>query len=287
MHVTMRLTREFIDGYAIHIRTQLSGSDRTIDERRKTLLRVDRQLPEGLLLACTEELEAWIWRDGLAMGSRETYYSALNSFFGWAYQSGRIDYNPMEDIVRPKVPQRMPNPVSDDQVTYALANAAHPYLLWIKLAAYAGCRCSDIAGLKREHITQDNVMLWCGKGRKQGAVPTHPVIWAAVKDLPPGPLTDRDARQISIHSVAYFRRTLKMPDVHLHRFRHWFGTMVQRLHKDLRVTQELLRHSNPASTAGYAKVASTDKTAAVALLPTLGASAGGGAAGAADPAAPR
>jgi integrase/recombinase XerD len=51
-----------------------------------------------------------------------------------------------------------------------------------------------------------------------------------------------------------------------HQLRHSFGTAVLRSSHDLRVTQELLRHSSPASTAIYTQVADLDKVDAVRAL---------------------
>jgi integrase/recombinase XerD len=51
-----------------------------------------------------------------------------------------------------------------------------------------------------------------------------------------------------------------------HQLRHSFGTAVLRSSHDLRVTQELLRHSSPASTAIYTQVADLDKVDAIRAL---------------------
>jgi site-specific recombinase XerD len=69
----------------------------------------------------------------------------------------------------------------------------------------------------------------------------------------------------------YFHRNLHMHGVRMHRFRHWFGTMIQRLYKDILVTQRLLGHASPATTAGYVLVAAEQTRAAVDLLPRFDA----------------
>jgi len=262
------MTTDLIDGYAAHLRSE-SRSKRTIDERRATLTRLDAQLPYGLEAACADELVTWLWRDGLSQGSRETYYGAISGFFRWAAQVGILDFDPTEHISRPRVPERLPRPCTDEQLTAVLTRAAEPYRTRALLAAYGGLRCIEISRLHREHITEKLITLR-GKGDKPRLVPTHPAIWAVVEGLPAGPLTEHDARYISIRSAVYFTRSLGMPGMTIHRARHWFGTMVQRLHKDLRVTQQLMGHANPRTTAGYALVADEDAQAAVNLLPTLG-----------------
>lgn len=266
------MATDLIDGYAAHLRSE-SRSQRTIGDRRRILTVLDTDLPLGLDLACAEELKEWLWRDGLTLSSRETYYGAIAGFYRWAYSADILDFNPAELLTRPRPPKRLPRPVTDEQLADVLGRACEPYQLWVLLAAYAGLRCVDIARLRREHITQERLMVWRSKGDKPRSVPTHQSVWDAVNRMPQGPITDHDERHISIRAAVYFSRSLHLPGVTLHRFRHWFGTTVQKLYRDLRVTQELMGHADPASTAGYALVVDQQKTAAIGLLPSFGVSA--------------
>jgi len=260
---------DLIAGYLAYLREQ-SSSPNTIEDRQRTLSVLDRDLPCGLDEASADELKIWLWRDGLSDGSRETYYSAMAGFYRWAYLLGYFDFDPTEDITRPKVGQRLPRPVSDDQLIEVLERAREPYLTWVKLAAWSGMRCMDIANQPREEISPVVIVIRQSKGLKARAIPTHATIWEAVQELPPGPwITERDADYVSQSTANYFSRTMKLPGVSLHRFRHWFGTMVQRKYKDLRVTQDLLGHRNPATTAGYALVAAEQMRGAIDLLPTF------------------
>jgi len=260
---------DLIEGYCAHLR-QASSSPHTIDDRRRILTVLDRDMPYGLDGANADELVAWLWRDGLSLSTRETYYGALNGFFAWAHRKGILDWNPCDEIDRPKPGNRLPKPLSDDELAHILANAAEPYRLWMTIAAYAGARCVEISRLHREDVTTDTTALH-GKGNKLRVVGTHPVLWEAVEHLPAGLITDRDSRYISIRAAVYFRRTMQMPGVSLHRGRHWFGTQIQRLYKDLRVTQQAMGHANPRTTAGYALVVAEQVSAAVAMLPRLDA----------------
>jgi len=264
------MTSDLVDAYCAHLRSE-SFSKRTIFERGKILARLDRDLPYGIESTCEEELRSWLWRDGLSLSSRETYYGAFSDFYRWAAATQVFEFNPAANIKRPKPPQRLPRPVKDEELIYALTYAKEPYRLFIKFAAYAGHRCLDVSQQRREDITEETISVFESKGGKARVVPTHPIIWEAVKDLPRGPITDLNERQISMGVANYFSRTLGMPGVTMHRYRHWFGTMVQRLYKDLRVTQELLGHANPSTTAGYALVVAQDKQTAVSLLPSFSA----------------
>lgn len=259
---------DLIERYLAYLREE-SCSPNTIDDRRRTLTVLDRELPYGLEAANAEELKGWIWRDGLSPASRQTYHAAIHSFYVWASEAGHLSFDPSASISRPKVPMRLPRPVSDEVLMLVLANAREPYLTWVKLAAWAGMRCMDIANQLREDITEETIVIRKSKGAKSRVVPTHPMIWEAVCDLPSGPLTEHDAEYISTRTVNYFISSMGLKGVSLHRFRHWFGTEIQKRYKDLRVTQELLGHASPATTAGYALVAATQTRAAVGLLPSF------------------
>jgi integrase len=59
----------------------------------------------------------------------------------------------------------------------------------------------------------------------------------------------------------------------LHQLRHWFGTSLYRQTHDLRLTQAMLGHASPSTTAGYAAYDNSDAAAAIASLPAPGGQA--------------
>lgn len=268
-------------------------SPNTRDMRRKVLVAADRDLPYGLDQADPDEIKAWLYRDEWSSSTKADYYQALWQFYCWA--DGRhLSFNPMAGFPRPVRRGGVPRPVSHTQLQRILAHGADPYDLWALIAAYEGARCIEISNLDREHVDQDDTWLR-GKGGKERIVPTHPMVWAAVACLPPGPIARdplgrrRDPKYVSNLAARHFRHDLGMPGVTLHRCRHWHGTYVQRAGRDTRVTQEILGHASPATTALYTQVAMEDMRAAVSGLPKLTsrrvAAAGGSAAAGPPPAA--
>jgi integrase len=271
-----RVVNNIIEDYLDHL--QVAGrSRRTVDARREILYRIEADLPYGLAQATTEELQGWIYRDGWSAATRETYYGAVRSFCLWATNpwNQRLDFDPSELLPRPSTPRGLPRPITDEQLRHIIAMADEPYLLWTKLAAYAGLRCCEIADLDREHVTEQTLTIVHGKGGKPALLPTHPVIWEAVAPLPPGPLAlttagaRADAKYVSIRTAIYFRRRLAMPGVALHRARHWYGTTLYRATRDIRRTQELMRHSSPTTTAIYTLVSDEERRTAIHALPTI------------------
>lgn len=266
-----------IDQYLDWLRMR-NCSPRTVRARKEILHRIDTDLPYGLERATSDELKAWIFRDDWSPATRQTYYGAAAGFFVWASNpyDAHLDFNPMDLLPRPSAPRGLPRPVTDAQLRKILTSAVDPYRTWSLLAAYAGLRCIEIAGLHREHVTEDNLHVVRGKGGRPGMLPTHPAIWAALQDLPPGPIaytklgTPASAAYVSIQTSLYFARSLSLRGVTLHRLRHWYGTMLYRNTKDIRRTQELMRHASPATTAIYTLVSSEERLAAIQTLPEFG-----------------
>ncbi|GAA4681445.1 tyrosine-type recombinase/integrase [Phytohabitans rumicis] len=250
---------------------------RTIEGRRAVLTRMDSELPYGLPLATTDELKAWIYRDEFCRNTLATYYGAARAFFVWATNPAdpHLDFDPSALLPQVTHARGLPRPVTDDQLTHVLTHAAEPYRTWSLLAAYGGLRCCEIADLHREHVTAEELTIVDGKGGKPGVVPTHELVWQAVADLPPGPIawtdkgTPASATYVSLTYALYLRRQLHMPGVGLHRLRHWYGTTVYQQTRDIRRTQELLRHSSLTSTQVYTLVTDEERQAAIQALPNL------------------
>jgi integrase/recombinase XerC len=267
---------DLIDGYLDWLRVR-GCSARTIGARREILTRIDHDLPFGIDRASAEELKGWLYRDDWSPATKSTYYGAIRGLFVWATDPRRpiLDYDPSALLPRPKVHRGLPKPVTDDQLTRILTQARDPYLTWALLASYEGLRCCEIAGLRREHVTEETTTVVRGKGGRPGAVPTHPAVWRHVRDRPPGPLAvthtgePASGRYVSLHALLYFTRTLGMAGVSMHRLRHWYGTTIYRRTRDLRRTQELLRHASPTTTAIYTLVSDEERSAAIRALPTF------------------
>lgn len=255
----------------------LSGmSPRTIEARTRWLYRLHPRLPHGLLYASSDELVATMAAFARAGNwkrqSKATYGRHTRGFYRWAIQIGRLaPPDPSEALPRPSVPQRTPQPVSDEVLTDVLNRARDPYRLWVTLAAFAGLRCIEIARLSREDLDDRGIRI-TGKGDKTAWMPMHPVIWLAVRDLSPGPVARRadngepaTERYVSYAWHAYAKRNLGIT-VGMHRFRHWFGTTALRNCGNVRTVQTLLRHSSITSTVVYTQVSDAELSQTVESL---------------------
>lgn len=138
------------------------------------------------------------------------------------------------------------------------------------IAAFGGARCVEISNLNREHVTDEEMEL-LGKGGRTRVVPTHELIWQAVKDLPPGPIAvASDGSRLTRHDVSRLgnRRIGQLGHgITMHQLRHFFGTEAyEACGHDLLVVQELLGHASPATTQIYVQPSRAGMKRAVAGL---------------------
>lgn len=247
-------------------------SENTIDHYREILNRMDRELPAGLAWSHSEEIRTWIDAGNRSKITRRHYRSIANGFFVWALLEDVLDFNPVGQVPGIKTRRRHPRPVTTEEVFAILAQAATPYRLWYLIAAYAGLRCIELAGLERKHITKDDMWI-CGKGDVERIVPTHPLIWEEVRNLSGRVVRRLDGgpasrRYVSGRGNHQLHHVLGLEGVTMHRLRRWFGTAAYyAADKDIRAVQELLGHAAVTTTQIYIDTARADMAAAVAALP--------------------
>jgi integrase/recombinase XerD len=233
-----------------------------------------------------EHVTAWLG-DCEAPWTRCTYWMTVRCWVTWALAEGIICADPTARLAKPRTPKCVPRPVSDNVITALLANPPNQRVrAYVALAALAGLRVHEIAKLRGEDITpasagrsQDggedcvnhNGWLYVdGKGGTRCAIPLHPELATIAKTMPPVDWWfPHNGTHVSGEWVSTcIRRALRAvgSNATAHQLRHSFGTAVLRSSHDLRVTQELLRHSSPASTAIYTQVADLDKVDAIRAL---------------------
>jgi integrase/recombinase XerC len=267
---------QIIDDYLGHLR-RLGRSADTINKRRDILRQLDRALPWGIGQTETGELRAWLYRDDWKQNTRATYYACLRSFYGWAVGGSDpwLSYDPTTELEQVSPMKGSARAVSDEELRRVLHDGADPYRLWTLIAAYQGLRCCELAGLDREHVSEQQLIVVRGKGGRPRAHDTHPDVWAAVKDLPAGPIArTADGRRATPHYISamasvHFQHDLGLTGVTMHRFRHWLGVNLQKRYKNLRVTQGALGHRSLSSTQIYTDADDSELRAARSTLPRL------------------
>lgn len=263
---------DLIKLFLIHLRDE-SSEDSTTETYEYWLTRADNELPAGLDIATEDEIKTWLWRDNrfgrpYAPASRALMHAAVSAFFAWAVEDEQLDFDPTSRIKRPKVPVGAPRVATKEQARLVLTDAKQPHRLFAQLAGYASLRCIEIWRLDRADITEQAIKVF-GKGSKHRLIPTHPLIWESVKDMPPGRITDLpDRRAVSNRFGRYCEERYKMR-LTLHRMRGWFATEGYMATKDPRALQVLLGHSSLSTTTRYIAAAVPQQQGLISSLPVF------------------
>jgi integrase/recombinase XerD len=246
-----------------------------------------------------DHVTAWLG-DCEAPWTRCTYWMTVRCWVTWALAEGIICADPTARLAKPRTPKCVPRPVSDAVIRQLLNGQEEGRLsrspekkspgplvtgraenaslatstiqrtrVYVALAALAGLRVHEIAKVRGEDV--DTGWLYVdGKGGTRCAIPLHPDLAAIAATMPPVDWWfPHNGSHVSGEWVSTcIRRALRAvgSTATAHQLRHSFGTAVLRSSHDLRVTQELLRHSSPASTAIYTQVADLDKVDAIRAL---------------------
>lgn len=256
----------------------------TIVQRRNTVVRLGRWMQRPVIAATTEEILGFRDRrtlagTPLAPNSQATELAHLGGFFRWAFLEGHRRDDPMLRVPRPKLPRGLPHPISEADLARAVDLASERVRPWLMLAAFAGLRACEIAPLRGEHLHLDEaipvIVVHESKGGDEQVVPCSPVLRDEFAGHPRRgwlfPLKDGRLGPVAPHLVSH------LANDHLHRvgialtlhsLRHRFGTQIYRASgRDLRQTQELMRHRSPTSTAIYTLVDLDEAAGIVASLP--------------------
>jgi integrase/recombinase XerC len=245
----------------------------TIQQRRRALVRLGRS--HDLARVTTEQIEDWLDSRNLGPEARACEISHLRGFYKWAVNEGRLAVDPTLRLVRPKIARRLPRPMTEGDLRMAVELAREPERSMLMLAAFAGLRACEVAGLEGEHIRDGVILVAEGKGGSMSSVPIAPDLEPTVRRLPESGPCFRlvDGRQMQPHNVSWRCNTYLHSlgiDATFHQLRHRFGTKVYEASgRDLRATQELLRHRSPVSSAIYTWVSPGHLADAVGRLPPI------------------
>lgn len=202
--------------------------------------------------------------------------AALRRYFAWAVRDGLVESDPTLGVHVSAGAGRLPRVLDRRELDHLLdAGPAEGEPLWrrhrdnavLEVLYGSGVRVSELCGLEVEQVRLSELALivW-GKGAKERRVPLSEPAAAALEtwlrtrpEVVPvdagavlfanergKPLTPRDVRRI-------LDRRSSVP-THPHALRHTFATHLLDGGADLRAVQELLGHSDVATTQRYTHV---------------------------------
>lgn len=217
-------------------------------------------------------------KPGWSANTRSTYFRHLRSWFDFLHQTGRTPTNPVAALRRPRARQGVPSPLTEREVAAVFAGVHQDLWAMMALALYAGLRAHEVAMFRAEQI-RGQYLVVLGKGEKPARLPLATQLADLAYRMPgdgwwfPSSLSGTGhvtEDSISKRVAARFRE-VGVPTGSIHRLRHTYGTLVHRAHRDLLVTQRLLRHASVATTMIYAAVEDDDMASALTGLPLLSA----------------
>ncbi|MCQ9066306.1 site-specific tyrosine recombinase XerD [Vibrio diabolicus] len=213
--------------------------------------------------------------------SRARMLSAIRRLFQYLHREKVRADDPSALLVSPKLPQRLPKDISEEQVD-ALLEAPDPNdpvelrdKAMLELLYATGLRVTELVSLTMENISlRQGVVRVTGKGGKERLVPMgeNAVDWIEtfIQQGRPALLGDTSSdivfpskrarqmtRQTFWHRIKYYALIAGIDTEQLspHVLRHAFATHLLNYGADLRVVQMLLGHSDLSTTQIYTHVA--------------------------------
>ncbi|MEP6607375.1 MAG: tyrosine recombinase XerC [Burkholderiaceae bacterium] len=227
---------------------------------------------------------------GLSPASIARTLSAWRSMYTWLCERGEVGANPVVGVRGPKRVKRLPKALSADQAVTFAGKPEHASTMALRdhaiveLLYSSGLRLAELVSLDHRYFetagTVPGSISWIdlasaeatvvGKGGKTRTVPigapacTALSLWLAARSAMPrcdgrALFVAAGGRRLSARSVqsrlAVLSRKLGLGvHVHPHVLRHSFASHLLQSSGDLRAVQELLGHSNIATTQIYTRL---------------------------------
>ena len=210
----------------------------------------------------------------LAPSSVTRKIASLRGWFKWMMGMNLIKHDPTVSLEQPKLSKRLPKVLSVNEVDVLLSQDLPKLEKAILELLYAtGLRVSELTNLRLQNVNLKHAYVKCfGKGSKERIVPIGKIakealnsyieqrneILTSTENKSDFLFINEDGKKISRQQVYSIISTLGEKVLHKHitphTLRHSFATHMLENGADLRVVQELLGHSDVATTQLYTHV---------------------------------
>ncbi|MGQ1788005.1 MULTISPECIES: tyrosine-type recombinase/integrase [unclassified Saccharicrinis] len=227
----------------------------------------------------TKFVRSWVVKlvkDGMAPKSVSRKVTALKSFFKFQMREGLVEASPVDGVVTPKIPKRLPVFVRDSEMNHLLDDIpfANDYegvrdKMILELFYGSGMRLSELVNLSdRNFDLKEGVVRVNGKFNKDRLIPMYKELVVLVSEY-----VEVRNREFGMNKAGAFFLTGKGEKVYhklvyrvvnkylslvttLHKksphvLRHSFATSLLNAGADLNAIKELLGHSNLNATEVY------------------------------------
>lgn len=268
-----QLLSDFLD----YIDIEKGLSENTIEAYRRDISSfIDYCSLEDINLVTRLHVSSFIMNlkeGGIVPSSISRKLSALKSFFRWACANEYAKINPLSSIETAKLPKHLPKVLSVNEISTMLKqDLSLRERVIVELLYSCGLRVSELCNLRMSNINTKSMNIICyGKGSKERMVPFgEPALEVINKymsereyilstnqtDCEYFILTDdgnKFSRQDVYRIIHRLGKSLHK-EISPHTLRHTFATHLLENGADLRVVQELLGHSDVATTQLYTHI---------------------------------
>ncbi len=272
------------DQFINHLRVERGLADNTIQSYSRDLIRFLQFLEErkrSPLHVTQDDIIAYMGRlkKGLSARSCARNLSAVKTFFRFLVSDGRIESSPARLLGAPKVPQRLPDVLSRDEVDLLLSKPDVSHHLgqrdkaMLELLYATGLRVSELVGLKMSNINLEaGYVRMVGKGSKERMVP----MGTKALEFLRGYLSEGRVKLLRYRNSSYlflnsrgepisrqgFWKIIKKhgrmagikKEINPHKLRHSFASHLLEGGADLRSVQVMLGHADISTTQIYTHI---------------------------------
>ena len=269
------MINQFISDYIEYLEVEKGLSENTLEAYKRDLL---------LFLAPFEDLNTitkqninnfirTLREKNYAPSSVTRKLASIRGFFKWLHASEYIQNNPALTLEQPRNPKHLPKVLTVDDIEKLLNDKLNiQERVIIELLYGCGLRVSELSNLKISDLDINASTIRCyGKGAKERIVPVGKKALKVLKEY----LKERDflvkkfsinnkrllissagktySRQ-AIYSIIHTHGKHIHKNISPHTLRHSYATHLLENGADLRVVQELLGHSDVATTQLYTHI---------------------------------
>jgi integrase/recombinase XerD len=206
--------------------------------------------------------------------SKLTYWKVLRNWSRYLIEFGYRNDDFLQGIPRPRKPEPVARPVTDDTVEQLLAAPLPPRAAtYVRLALFQGLRVHEIAKIRGDDFDLNaGWLLVTGKGGRTSHIPIHSEIAKLAEQMPlvgfwfPSVIPGQPVNPKAVTATIGAALRSVGSTATAHQLRDTCATRIQRQVRDIRVTQQLLRHRSIKSTQKYTQVADADMQAAMLAL---------------------
>lgn len=270
---------KYLEEFIVELKFVKNYSENTIKSYQDDIRKFIEYLKKDICKTTIDDIRKYIKECSVLKDrSLARKLSSLRSFFDFLVKKGYINTSPMDGVEGPKIGKYLPDVLSIEEVDKLLEfepkdNFTYRNRCILELLYSTGLRISELVNLKLENINlESSLVKVMGKGSKERIVPLNDIateyLSNYIKKVRPEMLkqTQTDYVFLNNHGKVLSRQAVfKMikkraeeinlkKDISPHTLRHSFATHLLQNGADIRFIQELLGHSDVATTEIYTHI---------------------------------